>query len=373
MRKTVIVVANPFGYGPAGKALSIVEELHKRLKNDRVLFAGGEFVREIIDSGSEIVEVDERDERALTVIFKKIDNPYIVSSQNRFAVKVAKELELTAAFFDGLAWFWKTIPPDHLIADLIFWPRFPDMTKKIPPGHSIHFIGAIVEKTQRGITAEQKDDQSILLSVGGVKNPLTVEMPVAYLNLLADGLNYLQNTSLGKKRRIIVAGGHHALLYLKGKIINPNVCLKNLQHIDFLNLLERMPHLVTTGGQTATTEAFAMGIPVSFILPFNLSQYALVEVLKKHTAVSRFLQWSSYCDLPDNISDFSEGDAMIEFNRCAVEMNANEKLMDDYKKDFADLVLSTPLPTEQKKFIENVGVNGAKELVDTLISEWGLQ
>ncbi len=366
MKKTILVISNPFGYGPTGKAISIISALKNKLINDQVVYAGNSLGQEIMDSRVDILGVDDRNEDALFELFKTVQNPHIVISQNRFAIRAATQLRIPCSFFDGLAWFWHKIPEEHFLADIIFWPRFPNIIGA--QNSKIEFVGVIVDKLSSTPVLNQKSN--IIITLGGMVNPLVSGLPISYLDLFARGINSLsRDINIGK---IFLLCGQEVLHHLKNKISNPGIIIDNLKHADFMNLLRTSKHLVTTGGQTATTESFSLEIPVSFILPVNLSQYALVRLLRKHDACQQALDWQSYIDISSDIADFSEQYVMIEFDLYAKRILSNKRLLDLYIDDFCSLVQHVPNNDGQVEFINGVGTNGADEIASILIRKWNL-
>ncbi|MDO8658341.1 MAG: hypothetical protein Q7K55_06370, partial [Candidatus Levybacteria bacterium] len=162
MKKTIVIFSNPFGYGPAGKAIAIAEAfISSGYKN--IVFAGSSFVQEIIPITFNYINVDERNEQAIKIFLKTILNPVVISSQNRFAIKAALALDIPCAFLDGLSWFWKEIPSDHFIADEIFWMKYPGLEEKITKSpHAIHIVPAIVDVQSTNAVRDQ-----ILIHLGG--------------------------------------------------------------------------------------------------------------------------------------------------------------------------------------------------------------
>ena len=366
MKKTIVIVSNPFGYGPTGKAIALAEAFQK-LANVNVVFVGNSFAQEILPSNLSYISANERSEERLVTVFRGLTNPFIVSSQNRFAIYAAKKLGLPCAFLDGLAWFWKDIPSDHFIADYIFWMRYPGREKK-PQSNSqnIFLVPAIVDIE----TTEPAIDSRILLHVGGCENPLTKALPVAYLDLLGAVLNDLEDIS---KQKTMLTGGMRALEHLKLRGLK-GIKMKTLKHDDFIAELKKADHFITTAGQTASLEAFALGIPTSFLLPTNLSQLAFTDMLTEFGATVNQLEWVSYVS-PINfqkIRDLTEKEALYELTRYAEGILNNNNKLERYKEDFHALFHTHPSSVAQQEFIKTIGVNGAEKIVEILDKGWRL-
>lgn len=360
MKKNIVIFSNPFGYGPTGKAIAIAEAF--RTKNvANIIFAGSSFVREIVPGGIECLSVNERDDHEISEVLKKIENPYVVSSQNRFSVRGAKVLGLPTAFLDGLAWFWKEIPADHLVADEIFWMRYPHIQNKIPSGtKNIHLVGAVIDSKEKDPNASQT-----LIHLGGCKNPFVETLPKMYLDILAEALS-----ALNPSENIKIVGGAEAVGYLRKLGVPFKVV--SLKHDDFIHELSNTLHFITTAGQTATLEAFALGIPVSFLLPMNLSQLALTEVLSECNASDSQLEWSSYVEGANDLSSLTEREAIAKLSEYAGILKDDDKKRRAYQEDFLSMLERRPDNRGQQNFIKSVGVNGKEEIVDALIEKWDL-
>ena len=363
MKKNIVIFSNPFGYGPTGKAIAIAKEFIK-IGYDNVVFAGSSFVQEILPISIKYINIDERNEQAIENLLKTIPNSVVVSSQNRFAIKVALSLKIPCAFLDGLSWFWKEIPLDHFIADEIFWMKYPGIEEKInKSNHPIHLVPAIVD------TQSMKDPQEpILIHLGGCKNPLIEAFPKYYIDMLAEAIYEISDN-------IKITGGIDAINYLKMKFSlhkKNNISLVSLKHDEFIQELSCSKHFITTAGQTATLEAFALGIPTSFLLPMNLSQLALMNLLLKYGANTQCVMWDSYIPKEIKINEANEKEAIVGFNIYAETIKNNNKIFNHFKKDLIKIITHIPENKGQKKFIDNLGTDGAREIVNILSNKWDL-
>ena len=360
MKKTIVIFSNPFGYGPTGKAVAIAEAFLKH-GHDQILIAGSSFVKEIIPKKFAFEEVDERNKDEVIKLLRNISEPLVISSQNRFAIHAAKELLIPCAFLDGLSWFWGHIPEDHLIADEIFWMNFPEISEKLPDCFAnIHIVEGIIHTPDTRV----KKDQT-LVHIGGLKNPLNDIFPEAYLDILAQSLKLI--TSFEK---VIVCGGEDATKYLSSKV-KDNISCVSLEHDVFVNELLRSKHFVTTAGQTATLEAFALGIPTSFLPPTNLSQKGLVEVLNKFNAAPQSISLNAY--LNASYSNLNEKEAISLYNTLMEQIEEDPNLAKRLVADLTNMINKIPDNRAQKQFIDRVGTNGAEQIRLILSDKWQLR
>ena len=130
--------------------------------------------------------------------------------------------------------------------------------------------------------------------------------------------------------------------------------------------------MITTGGLLGTLEAFSASVPTSFLPSLNLSQYALVRVLKKFGACPQSMDWNEYTKINEDLGNLSEGSAIMEMGRYAKIVDENENLCAKFVEDFSRMALVVPNDAEQKKFSAYVGSSGADEIVDILKERWEL-
>src|SRR3989338_3660640 len=157
--KTVFIFSNPFGYGPSGKALSIAQYFQEHTANTNVCICGSQHMLGITGSKLQTIEVDDRCEEEIVAVLNSVSgDKYVISSQNKFAVKAAKRGNIPSAFLDGLAWFWTNIPADHFLADIIFWINYPRIRAKIPINYKdkIVIINGITEALEKNIITKRK-------------------------------------------------------------------------------------------------------------------------------------------------------------------------------------------------------------------------
>lgn len=363
MKKTIVLISNPFGFGPTGKAVAVAEEFLRRGYTE-IVFIGNSFVQEIVNPNFKKIIINERDKDQIKDALLQIENPFVISSQNRFAIYAAKELGIPSAFIDGLSWFWKDIPEDHFLADNIFWMKYPDIEKKIPPSikEKIYLTPAIINYGHRA-----RNRSAVLLHLGGCKNPIYNIFPSNYLDLIIDTI-----TSLKTSSQIQIAGGKDVLDYIRNKINCDNIIFIPQEHDEFVKYLSNADHFVTTAGQTATLEAFSLGIPTSFMPPMNLSQLALMDLLNRYNSAPQSILWSHFIDNDTDLYKLSEKDAIGELSKLAQSVKNNKNMHDRFVFELDKLINNIPNNYGQTKFINNLGVNGASVVCDILINKWEL-
>ncbi len=363
--KTILIFSNPFGYGPAGKAAMLATYIARNTRDCSVHFVGpSSFV-----SDRAITVHDAIDERSVDSIASMLESisgeKFVLSSQNRFAIQAAMRSNTPTAFIDGLAWFWGNIPEDHFQAPLIFWPRYPNISDKIPEQYKskINMFGAILENEKSFFKRD-----GILLYIGGCKNPM-LPIPLHYLDLIATLIEKNQHFISGRAK---IATDLESKMYILRKHPTLISCVDTYKHRDFLARLSSADHFITNGGQTATIEAFGIGTPVSFFLPMNLSQMALSGILQTFGALPSRMAWGDYADISKNIQSMNEKQGMLLLDNLAKKILSDRACFEKVKADFDNLISRIPDTKKQTEFLAAMGTSGCEDIFRSLQTNWGI-
>lgn len=360
--KTVIFVSNPFGFGPTGKTLALIEELHHSWSG-KIVYAASSMCQETLPDSLKksitIETIDERDEKSLINVFQKYSHPFVVCTLNRLAIKSAKSLGLKAFFIDSLAWLWKEIPEEYLLADTYYCFNIFNIKKKLPPNKNIKVISPVFGNLP---VSQTKKSDLILFHIGGFKNPFQDEMSLSYLNLLLKALSFTKI-----KTPTLITGGYDALSYMSTKISHPLLKFKTLGRDDFLNTLNKAKHFITTSGLTATLESFALKTPTSFIPPTNQSQWKILKLLiESHCADSK-IEWHDFMKEEIDFNNCTEKEAVPLFHQLAVDAYHNPEYQQKFCQLLSALIDSSPSTTNSNKFISQAGTNGSQTIINDLL------
>lgn len=362
--KNILIFANPFGYGPSGKALAIANYIYHNSKGVTIFLCGSAHLKSITPAVYNFIEVDDRDDKEILKLLNTIVSPqYVISSQNRFAIKAAKTKGIPCAFLDGLSWFWPVIPAEHFDADIVFWLNYPHIRGKIPDQYKdkLKIIHGIVDKENPIIKRSRK---GILLYIGGCTNPLT-GLPTSYLDLVAHSISIFKKNHVN----IRVACDGNSRIYLQ-KYRNIRNLVKTYDYCEFQEELKKSSLFITNGGQTATLEAVKAETPISFFLPINLSQFALINKINNLLN----LNWSKYINLPKNfLLDSSEKTAIETLNNASKRILDNQIKLESFSKDLLLLFKnSKKSKTTNFIFFNQLGMSGAEDIFNYLKEKWSL-
>lgn len=358
----VIFIANPFGFGPSAKTIIMIEEL-RRVWNGTIVYGASKMCRELLPAAllSKIVlhDLDERNDKELKILFKRYKNPLIVVSMNRIAIKTAKSMGLTSIFIDSLAWLWKDIPKEYLLADTYYYFDIFDINRRINKATNIKAISPILGGLSK---PKLKKNKKILVHIGGFETPFIKELSKSYLLLLSEVLN-----AQDLDTEILVAGGSRALRYLKQFVRRPNVTIATLERNVFLDLLNSVSRFVTTPGLTSSFEAFALSTPTSFILPSNLSQWHQLQHFENRGLATNKLKWEDYLNFDFDFYNLTEKEAIPIFYQLADALYKKVSSKKAFVKDMVSLLQTIPDNTKQKEYMNRIGISGAKYVVNDLL------
>ncbi len=361
MKKDVIFFSNPFGFGPTCEVAILMNMGMSMWKNARLHYVASSECTEILDDkGIHVIPANQRDPEQIKEILASYQNPCVVSSLNRFAVKVAHEQHYPNCFVDNLTWMWDEIPEEYLLTDMYFALNFPGIDSKIQDQPKLIKIPYIID------TFMSKDyvDSEVLVNIGGGMNPLTKKIPTAFLQILAKAIATSNN------RGIILCGGQESMTYAK-QYLPHNECLTLKKDI-FLASLTHTKHFVTTPGLNATMEAFFYGIPVSFLMPTNLSHWNILNVLLKQDVVPQKIRWEDILEQPLDFRNTPEKVAIPRLEEIADTILQDKKLLDKAVHMLYNMFLEPKSSKKQKEFITTLGTNGAEVVSQTLMDRWGL-
>lgn len=362
LNETVIFVSNPFGFGPTGKTVALIDELRNSWSG-KIVYAASPMCQETLPEplkNSIIIEtINERDEKSLINIFKNYKNPLVVCTLNKLAIKSAKSLGLRAFFIDSLAWMWKEIPEEYLLADTYYCFNLFGLKNRLPKKNNIKIISPIFGDLPK---IKDKKEDLVLFHIGGFKNPFQDKMSLAYLNLLIEALS-ISNF----KKQTIITGGKDAIDYMRTKINNPYFEFQTLDRKEFLNKLNSANHFITTSGLTATLESFALRTPTSFIPPTNLSQWKILKLLIQDGCANSKIEWKDILGKETNFTDFTEKDAILIFHQLAESVYTNFKYHQKFCQLLIELIKEKPSTINSTKLITEAGTDGSKTIIADLL------
>lgn len=369
-KRTIIVISNPFGFGPVGKAMAIMDEITSSLKDEvEVIYGASDKclgpLSKSLRSKVKIEKTDERNPKQLALLFRKYDNPLIIVCLNRIAINTAKKMNLRAFFIDSLAWLWKEIPRDYLKADIYYAYDLFDAKKKIKGIKNAKLIPPALGRLP---PPRKNKNGPLLIQVGGLTNPLVPDFSRSYILMLASALNKF--TEDHHPSKIIIAGNNQPLDFLKQHLIDKDIfAIATLSRQDFLSAINNSKHFVTTPGITAALEAFALRTPTSFLPPVNLSQWKQLRLLAADKAAPSRIEWENYYHFDSNLELLDERGAIPALTTAADFVWSNNQLRSRIENDIVGMLQSNQKEhISQCSFVQRIKTSGAKSIADDLLA-----
>lgn len=359
--RQVVFISNPFGFGPTGRVVAIIEDLTCAW-DGQIVFAAGKKCQGILPDHLKkrvlVVDINERDEDQLVDLFEKYPPTLVVVNLNKIAAKVAASLKLRMFFIDSLAWMWKNIPKEYLRANTYYYYNIFGASTRLAGIPNAKPVAPVL-----GNLPEVQTNRSnkIVAHIGGFSNPLVPGFSKNYLELFAGALDTMNDD-------VLVAGGNEAIKFLSRKIKpSRNISLKTMDRDAFLRSVSRATRLVTTPGSTAVLESFAVKTPVAFLPPTNLSQWRQLNLFFKAGAAPLETKWEDYVTPEWDFNELDEKEAVPKFDLLSKRVLDDPKLKNFVIKKMSNLFVAKFSSRGQAKFIREVGRNGSEVIVADIL------
>jgi hypothetical protein len=309
MKMNVLFNAQPFGYGPAAKAIAIASNVVQLNLNVKVFFAGTGAALDIVKRNDRIFcEVYPASRVAdIMMLIKKHNIDLVVSVMAPEAVVAARYCGVSSVIIDSLYWFWnwdqllqkdcmESIKDDfkmlhqypnrylkhfsphekqlvsHLLADKSYVQTITSdksvSRRKLNKILDMKLVGPIID--DRFIDSSVQKD-TIMIAMCGQLNPIVrvcdaVEYGKLILRLLEPSLTELFRSR--PRLRLLITGNENVLNKLwrgANKLPIKNITVGHLEHSKYLLSLNRCRAIITAPSLTTCFEAFAYGAPLIFL------------------------------------------------------------------------------------------------------------
>jgi len=365
-KKLIVIISNPFGFGPISIALAVIEQLVNFLSNKvDIIYAASDKCLEPLDEELrekiKVVKINERDSKDIKMVLANYNNPLVIVCLNRIAINTAKDLRHTAFFIDPLTWLWQEIPKDYLKANIYYaWDIF-NAREKVKNIKNAKLISPTLGKLPK---ARVHKKNLIMIYIGGFTNPLVPGFSKNYLIMLSNAINNFIDRM--RFLKMIVTGGSEPLSFLKKHVKQrKNIIITTFSRKDFISTLNKSNLFVTTPGLTATLEAFTLKTPISFLPPTNLSQWRQLRLFTNKKLVYKKIEWENYCLIDWNFNLLTEKEAIYKFNELADVIYNDNILRKKFEKNIVEILLEGKTESkkniaQQNEFIQKIGTNGER-------------
>lgn len=368
--KNIVLISNPFGFGPASNLNAILQELYTY--NVNLFLLVGKNSLDLFDIKTEkvkILQINERSESEIDQTLLEIDSPHIISSLNRFALSVAQRRNYKSVFIDCLSWFWEEIPLNYLNTDTYYALNFIGLKNKVLPQNAKVVPYPCSSFDNRGKSKKITPNKTYI-NIGGYQNPLVdTTRKSFYLDLLA----YLASNS---QTQIKILGGNQASVYLNKNSNNPNLS-ETYTKEDFDSLTDKLPSLISVAGINSTVECLFSNTEIIYYLPWNLSQNKLGELLQNERILSRdrIMCWEDYFpEYKKEMHTISEKESIQLIEFYAEKALDDVEILKKISSKFNLLVTHTPqqINKNYKDICREIAGNGIECIANDLSKQWNI-
>ena len=364
---SVVIGAQPFGYGPAAKALALAGCLRARGWRP-VLAAQGialELVSkeprafaETLDLGRQQAEVRRRVAAARAV----------VSVMDRELCGMARQLGRDFHVVDSLFWIREQVPGEFASARRYWGQRFPVRpTGDSLPGPAVELVGPILEPHTPG-PPPAPADSSLVINLGGGESPVREASFFArYAELVIDA--FLSSRLADEPfESVTVLAGERLTAALQRGYRQTRMRFVSVPHRTAQQLLARATLVLTAPGLTTSLECFRHAVTTRFLPPQSYSQWRILESLQQRGLAPGALHWKELD--PDGF----RGGLAAEPQRNRHLHRVLDRLLaraDSRRRLSAKLgplsaTEARDLVARQSAFFAQLGRNGAEEIAEAL-------
>lgn len=365
----IVATADSFGFGPAGKLLTVTRPLLEQ--GHRITFIGygtayqlgshGGFQQSIQQSA-----YDPDYARKVYTLFQSAD--VLLSSSERNSVKVAQEIGLPVAYIDPLFWFWDALQQvDCYIKQNS--PRDPLKLQRF--GSSIahlHGVGPIVDLAP--LKRCQPRNQ-LLIALGGMEAPgfFEVGRETNYPYVMMDALvNSLQCDDF---QEVLVTGNERIMQDFCVRYPQSRFRFMTLPHDQLVQQTLASRLVILTPGQEMPLEAFSYGIPTIFLPPCSFSQYLQLDTYIKFDVAAMALHLRDYYPVLQVAGMMPQERSQAFFAQLRLfeqDTNAQQHMLERLNTFLVDTECHQYQIELQKKYIQSLGENGLEEVLHLVTS-----
>jgi hypothetical protein len=316
----VLLVAEPFGFGPAGSLMTLRESVRWRAKTWRYL--GPEYTRSIVDGAGldGCCFYDSARGLAPDEMRRHVSRADVVVCGTDFSAAVAAvDHGKRVVILDPLFWYWREIP--RLPRDRLLWlcVNFPGVRERIESLPSPERQGLLVVSLgDAGRPSVKKDLSLLTINLSGWYNPVcTFDGYSAFvLEALLPVLERIC-TEQSSIRRVTLCGNSACLPEIQTALTRRGLRLETLSHHAMQVQIAQSGLLLTTPGLNATLEAFRHGTCVAWLPPQNDSQLLQLLAYQKADLAECPTDWYALAGRPYRGRGHDQASDIIDMVQCA--------------------------------------------------------
>lgn len=369
----ILVAAENFAFGPAGKLLTIAPRL--KALGHRLEFVGFGTALDLVSHDSsfdaihELATENERFSGSLQVLVERAD--LVVSCMDQGVMKAARIAGVPAVWIDSLFYWWESLPPDVLEADLYIkqdvLPDHENLAKYSGLIPNLLAVGPIVDPF--GDRSARSPKNRAIVCFGGMEAPGWYETgknhnyPFTVIKMLSEQVNF------DSFDEVLVTGSSKVISKLRGLRTPDKFRFATLSHADFVAALGESRIALLSGGLETTLEAFDAGVPAIFLPPLNVTHHLQVAALRAAGVARASVHFSDYFEAFD-WTQASRRQKVTEFLARLGEFERSREMLSDASARIASWLQDGSLHREirvgQADFMNNLKPGGLENVVSAI-------
>ena len=372
---SVLLTAEPFGFGPAAKICTVARALLARPEIERVSVLGRGTVAELAEL-DQLPVIRYGLQGSGRVLIEALSSHDVVFSAMNFEVDLAvKHVGTPAIYLDTLFWLWEDDFWSEAAPTRYLCQNFPGVEQAIerwdaPFKSRMEVIGPVVDL--RGLSQDREDD-ILLVSLGGFRSDFihigdNTDFPRAVLSRLLPAIR------AHSKLPILVVSSAPVVASLAAQSWTvEDLRFTTLAQPRYLEQLARCKALFTTCGIEGAYEAFAYDTPVFFLPAVQHSHFHQHRILREAGAAAHGYEWRELLErglegLEPNPRAQVEHVLRVARAEGGTEAFA-EGLRSAVSGFFTALLDPTPQLAAQAQFFASLGSDGVETCVARILAQ----
>ncbi|WP_291124893.1 hypothetical protein [Flavobacterium sp. UBA6031] len=310
----ILMVADPFGFGPTGSLLNARKQMINVRGSFR--FFGFEHVKGIVDESlfEKCSYAKDYVDYKKNILEDIIWSDVIWSATEFHVVEIAAQENKPVIIYDPLFWFWNELQIKNFENVTYLVQNFIGVKEKIENLKSnirSKFIVLPLSIYEHEPKKVQKhfNQKYLLVNLCGFNNPL-LTLEGYYKYIIGCLIEALKDSPWEK---IVIAGNPDQIK--QSKIDHPKINYTIFRHEQMLIEIEKADLLLTCPGLNSAIEGIMHNTPVCFLPPQNFSQARQLKHFYQAGIVEHYLNWDSIISGTFNYNESDEKEA-IKYLNC---------------------------------------------------------
>ena len=293
----VLVMAEPFGYGPVATAINVAKELKDKVDMDFV--GSGIAIEQALMSGlfNNCINCDLNDNKELEKYlnkFKEYDAILSSDTLNGTIFMVNNSID-NIYYLDNLVWMWDKLPTEFINLKKYF------ISETIPCKENFKRIGKQIKNPVfvgpiRNIDVsndEKIDEEQLIINIGGAESFLLDKKLInQFYNKIIN--NILESNGIEKFKKILICGGSCVISKLNINRSDLNIIATTLPYDEYIKEMRKTKYFIMASGLGNFIETIGKNKNIMYLPAINYSQLLQIEYYKQQNFGFDILNWDDF-------------------------------------------------------------------------------